>query len=216
MWKGGIILKKESFLTRQPGIIGADKYRQYAILIPLIQVDGATCLLFEKRSAKLRRQPGEICFPGGKLEPKESLLECAVRETVEELNIKKEQIKVIGVGDIYISHYNLMIHPFIGKIGDYRDTFSIDEVEEIIKVPLDFFRNHPPEVFESKIINQPAEDFPYEWIPGGVNYPWAKGIQEVLFYRYENWTIWGMTARIANSATKLIDEYPGCIDDDAI
>ncbi len=194
-------------MTRQPSIIGADRCRQYAILIPLIQVSGTTCMLFEKRSAKLRRQPGEICFPGGKLEPGEALMECAVRETVEELNVKKEQIKLIGVGDIYISPFNLMIHPFIGEIVDYKDTFSLDEVEEIIKVPLDFFRNHPPEVFESKLINQPAEDFPYEWIPGGVNYPWSKGIHEVLFYRYENCTIWGMTAHIVRSAIRLIDEY---------
>jgi 8-oxo-dGTP pyrophosphatase MutT (NUDIX family) len=198
---------KEEFLTRQPGIIGADKCRQYAILIPILRVEGDTYLLFEKRSGKLRRQPGEICFPGGKLEPSETLLECAIRETVEELNIKEEQIKVIGIGDIYISPFNMMIHPFIGELSDYNDTFSIDEVDEIIKIPLDFLRKHQPEIFKSKLINEPAEDFPYEWIPGGVEYPWAKGTHEVLFYRYHDWTIWGMTAQIVNSVTKLIDEY---------
>ncbi len=205
-----IILKKEAFLTRQTGIIGADKCRQYAILIPILRVEGDAFLLFEKRSDKLRRQPGEICFPGGKLEPDETLLECAVRETVEELNIQKEQIRVIGIGDIYISPFNMMIHPFVGEISDYNDTFSIDEVDEIIKVPLDFFRNHQPEIFTSKLINEPAEDFPYEWIPGGIEYPWAKGTHEILFYRYYDWTIWGMTAQIVNSVTKLIVEYKVC------
>ncbi|MDF2678314.1 MAG: hydrolase, partial [Bacillota bacterium] len=168
-----IFLKKEAFLNRQPAIIGAHKCRQYAILIPILREQGNTYLLFEKRSDKLRRQPGEICFPGGKLEQGETILECAVRETVEELNIQKEQIEVIGIGDIYISPFNLMIHPFVGEISDYNDTFSIDEVDEIIKIPLDFFRSHQPEIFESKLINEPAEDFPYEWIPGGTEYPWA-------------------------------------------
>ncbi|MDF2908179.1 MAG: hydrolase [Herbinix sp.] len=207
MSKGGIILKNDTFLTRQPRIIGADQCRQYAILIPILREDGETYLLFEKRSEKLKRQPGEICFPGGKLEPEETLLECAVRETTEELNILIEQIKVIGTGDIYYSPFNIMIHTFIGEIADYNDTFSIDEVDDIIKIPLDFFRNHQPEIFVSKLINEPAEDFPYEWIPGGVEYPWAKGNHEVLFYRYQNWNIWGMTAQIVRSATKLIEEY---------
>jgi hypothetical protein len=100
-----------------------------------------------------------------------------------------------------------MIHPFIAEISRYNDTFSIDEVDEIIKVPLDFFRNHQPEIFVSKLINEPADDFPYEWIPGGIDYPWAKGAHEILFYRYHTWTIWGITAQIVNSVTKLIDEY---------
>ena len=166
-------------------------------------------MLLEKRSQNLRRQPGELCFPGGKLEPGETLLECAVRETVEELNVRKEQIDMIGIGDIYYSPFNIMIHPFIGEITDYKDTYSLDEVEEIIKVPLDFFQSHEPEIFVSTLINKPAENFPYEWIPGGTEYPWAKGKHEVLFYRYHEWNIWGMTAQIIRSAVKLIEEFGG-------
>lgn len=168
---------------------------------------GVTYLLFEKRSDKLRHHPGEICFPGGKLEPDESLQECAVRETMEELHITREQIEIIGPGDIYLSPFNLMIHPFLGIIRDYKNTFGTDEVDEIIKVPIDFFRSHPPQKFETKLINEPPEDFPYEWIPGGTKYPWAKGTHDLLFYQYESWIIWGMTAQIVKSIVNLIDEY---------
>ncbi|WP_077610246.1 NUDIX hydrolase [Clostridium sp. Marseille-P2415] len=200
-------MEKEQFSNRRPGIIGEEKFRQYAVLIPMIDSSDITYLLFEKRSDKLRRQPGEICFPGGKLEAGESLQACAVRETIEELRVLRQQIEVTGPGDIYISPFNLMIHPFIGIIKDYQDTFSTDEVDEIIKVPLDFFRNHQPEKFESKLITEPPEDFPYEWIPGGIKYPWAKGTYDILFYQYENWIIWGMTAQIVKSAVNLIDQY---------
>ncbi|HAB62465.1 MAG TPA: CoA pyrophosphatase, partial [Lachnospiraceae bacterium] len=96
-------MKKEQFLLRQPGIIGEEEFRRYAVLVPLIDIDGITYLLFEKRSSTLRYQPGEICFPGGKHEAGESLQECAVRETVEELLVNQKQIEVIGPGDIYIS-----------------------------------------------------------------------------------------------------------------
>ncbi|MBP1755194.1 MAG: hydrolase [Firmicutes bacterium] len=205
--KGGFLLKKDAFINRQPGIIGADRCRQYSVLIPLLREGETTSMLFEKRSKNLRRQPGEICFPGGKQEPDETQLECAIREAAEELAIQREQISIIGTGDIYISPFNMIIHPFIGDITDYHDTFSTDEVEEIIKVPLEFFRNCSPEVFVGKLINEPAENFPYEWIPGGIEYPWTKGTHEVLFYRYHSWTIWGMTAHIVQSAIKLIDEY---------
>jgi len=201
------ILKKEQFLLRQPGIIGEEEFRQYAVLVPLIDIDGITYLLFEKRSSTLRYQPGEICFPGGKHEAGESLQECAVRETVEELLVNQKQIEVIGPGNIYISPFNLMIHPYIGIIREYRNTFSTDEVEEIIKVPLDFFRNQQPEKYESRLNHEPPKDFPYERITGGENYPWAKGTYEILFYHYENWIIWGMTAQIVKSAVNLIDEY---------
>lgn len=198
---------KEQFSTRQPDIIGEEKFRQYSVFVPMIDISGVTYLLFEKRSNKLRRQPGEICFPGGKREEGESFQDCAVRETVEELLIQQQQIEMIGPGDIYISPFNLVIHPFIGVIHNYQDTFSTDEVDQIIKIPLDFFRNHQPEKFESKLINEPPEDFPYEWIPGGIEYPWDKGTFDILFYQYEDFRIWGMTAQIANSVVKLMEKY---------
>jgi 8-oxo-dGTP pyrophosphatase MutT (NUDIX family) len=177
------------------------------VLIPLIDLSGSTYLLFEKRSSKLRRQPGEICFPGGKLEPGEALQDCAIRETSEELLVAKHLIEVIGPGDVYVSPFNLMIHPFIGVIKAYENSFSTEEVEEVIRVPLDFFLNHQPEKYESKLLHEPPEDFPYEWIPGGTKYPWSQGTYDILFYRYENWIIWGMTALIAQSAVTLMKEY---------
>lgn len=176
-------------------------------MIPIIDISGVPYLLFEKRSYKLKRQPGEICFPGGKLEPGESLKDCAVRETVEELKVLRKQIEIIGPGDIYISPFNIMIHPFVGIIKDYQNTFSTDEVDEVINIPFGFFHNQQPEKYESKLIHEPPEDFPYEWIPGGINYPWSKGTYDILFYQYENFTIWGMTAQIVRSAVNLIDEY---------
>lgn len=198
---------KNKFSIRQPGIIGEEQFRKYAVLVPLIYTPDGIFLLFEKRSNKLRHQPGEICFPGGKVETDESWEECAVRETMEELHIQKEQIEVIGPGDIFISPFNLMVYPFLGEIKEYDNTFSTDEVDEIFKVPLDFFRNQQPERFESQLIHKLSVDFPYEWIPEGENYPWAQGTYDVNFYRYDNLIIWGMTAHIVKSMVKLIDQY---------
>ena len=54
---------------------------EFAVLAPLVRVDGETHLLFEVRALHMRRQPGEVCFPGGQIEEGETPLEAAVRET---------------------------------------------------------------------------------------------------------------------------------------
>ena len=49
--------------------IGAERLqRNAAILLPLVEVNGEDALLFEVRSKRLEMQPGEICFPGGRIE----------------------------------------------------------------------------------------------------------------------------------------------------
>ncbi len=126
---------------------------------------------------------------------------------MEELHVLYEQVKVIGPGDIYLSPFQLMIQPFIGTVKDYNDTFSTDEVEEIIKVPLEFFKANPPKTYISRLVQEPPDDFPYEWIPGGEEYPWVKGTHEILFYQYGDITMWGMTAQIVKSSVELIEKY---------
>ncbi|MDK2809047.1 MAG: hypothetical protein PWP24_1784 [Clostridiales bacterium] len=196
-----------AFQNRRPKLIGEDSYPQYAVSIPLVKTEDGICLVFEKRAKKLRRQPGEICFPGGKLEEGESLVACALRETKEELLILEEQMTVIGPGDIFLSPFRFMIHSFLVKIDNYRGTYSSDEVEEILTIPLAFFYEHEPQTFQSILKNEPSHDFPYEWIPGGENYPWLKGSYDILFYRYGEETIWGMTAQLLKSAVELVKDY---------
>lgn len=201
------ISMQEKFVTRQPKIIGEGKLRHYSVLAPIIDAPEGSYLLFEKRSDKLNRQPGEICFPGGKLEPEESFEECAIRETMEELLIERNQIQILGPGDIFVSPFNIIVHPYIGSIKQYKDTYSLDEVADVIKVPLDYFQDNQPDQYGSIISNQLADNFPYDWIPGGENYPWAKGNYDILFYRYGEHMIWGMTAHIVRSVMELIEEY---------
>jgi 8-oxo-dGTP pyrophosphatase MutT (NUDIX family) len=195
------------FQTRHPGMIGESRFRKYAVLAPIVETADGKCLLFEKRSARLRRQPGEICFPGGKLEPGEEPLRCALRETTEELCVEERQIDVLGPGDIFVSPFNIIIYPFIGVLKEYRDTYNPDEVAEVLAVPIDFFLKNPPETYGSTIVNRLPQDFPYERIPGGANYPWASGSYDVLFYQYRQEIIWGITAYIVQSVAGLIDRY---------
>ena len=60
-------------------------------------------------------QPGEISFPGGRVEDGETFQEAAIRETCEELNLVPNQIDIWGeIG--YLIHQGRTIHCFVGKI----------------------------------------------------------------------------------------------------
>ena len=69
-----LLQTEEFFRTRRPGPM--DAAGSFAVLVPLVREQGGLSLLYEVRSRTMRRQPGEICFPGGKLEGAESPEEC--------------------------------------------------------------------------------------------------------------------------------------------
>ena len=57
----------EQFMDgRKPGAIGFRK--DCAVLIPLVERADGLHLLFEQRSSKMKTQPGDVCFPGGRME----------------------------------------------------------------------------------------------------------------------------------------------------
>ena len=81
-------------------------------MLPLIEINNETHVLFEVRSLNLRRQPGEICFPGGKIEQDDvDQRQCAIRETSEELGIHESDIEnVIPLDYMLNIRVRLFIH----------------------------------------------------------------------------------------------------------
>ena len=74
---------ERQFSNHIPALQGAAA--AYAVLVPLVYRKGEPWLLFEVRADTLGRQPGEVCFPGGRMEGVETPTDCALRETEEEL-----------------------------------------------------------------------------------------------------------------------------------
>ena len=92
--------------------------REFAVLILLTEIEGELCFVFEKRAAGIR-QPGDICFPGGKVEPGESLAECALRETEEEIGIRPSDIEVLGEFAVQYELTSIAMHSIVGFVqGD--------------------------------------------------------------------------------------------------
>ncbi|MBU4540345.1 MAG: CoA pyrophosphatase [Firmicutes bacterium] len=200
-------MEREDFFNRRPGMIGERNFSQYAVLVVMVETEEGPAFLFEKRAATLNRQPGEICFPGGRLENGETPMAAAIRETIEELLVDREQIEILGPGDLFISPFNFIIHPFIAILRDYQYSFGREEVSAVFTAPVHYFQEHKPKKYLNLLSHEQPNDFPYECIPGGKNYPWFKGTYEINFYTYHGDVIWGMTAGIVESAVELIQRY---------
>lgn len=192
--------------THAPKILGSDKFSKYAVLVPLIQKKDGIHVLFEVRSIELRRQPGEICFPGGKIDFQDSTeKDAAIRETVEELGIIEENIKGVLPLDFMLSPFGMIVYPFVGFINK-PETIQPNpsEVGEVFTVPLSFFMNTSPEIYQINFKVVPEGNFPFNLIPGGEKYNWrARGLDE-YFYRYEEKVIWGLTAKILSHLIEIL------------
>ena len=86
----------EKIKTHAATLVGIRHCKQFAVCIPLLETNEGYGLLFEVRSAKIDRQPGDICFPGGMLEPGETAAKAAVRETCEELLVEESSLELLG------------------------------------------------------------------------------------------------------------------------
>lgn len=142
-------LKTERGQVRQvrgdhQGNDGVDKpksLRPAAVLVPLIdRPDGITVLLTQ-RTAHLAAHAGQISFPGGRREPHDqSLLDAALRETDEEIGLKRERILPLGRLDTYVTRTAFRVEPWVGWISPPFDLVpDPNEVAEIFEVPLAFF-----------------------------------------------------------------------------
>lgn len=183
---------------RKPTLFNEDKIKKYAILLPLIEKDGETHLLFEVRSMNLNSQPGDVCFPGGKVDPTdESEKHAALRETIEELGVTSEDIFDVFPLDYMMPSPDRMIYPFIGRIEEKATIIpNKAEVDEVFTIPLRYFLETDPEKYDVFIEAVPADDFPLHLIVGGEDYNWQHRKVTQYFYTYNNYVIWGLTAKI--------------------
>lgn len=87
------------------------------------------------------KHSGEMGFPGGKYDPQDkNLEETALRECEEELGIPRTNISVLGCFDDHLTPKRFIITPFVVTIDENQlMTKNDDEVNEIVKIPVDFF-----------------------------------------------------------------------------
>jgi 8-oxo-dGTP pyrophosphatase MutT (NUDIX family) len=152
--------------------------RQGAVLCLLYPWQDGLHLLLTGRPDGLRHHSGQISFPGGRIDPDETALEAALRETAEEVGVAAETITVVGaLTPLYIPPSDFEVFPFVGYAGqrpDFRPNSA--EVAFLLEPALH-------ELLHPACCHYEERHFPH-W-PHPVRVPW---------FSVQGQRVWGATA----------------------
>ncbi len=167
-------------------IINGKKYRNSAVLIPLISNNQEIQIILTQRSNNLPSHAGQISFPGGKVDLKdESPVDTAYREASEEIGLSREKIEHLGYLDITTTGTDFMILPVVASISsNFVPKLNNDEVESLVYLPLNFIADTNNLQLMNKEINGDNRTF--------------------FVYEYDNYFIWGATARLLKALSERL------------
>ena len=111
-----------------------------SVLFPVVLREPEPSVLLTRRTEHLKDHPGQISFPGGRVEVDDaSPAHTALRETEEEIGLSSAHIEVIGYLPDYLTVTGFCVTPVVALVTPpftlRRDPI---EVAEVFEVPLAF------------------------------------------------------------------------------
>lgn len=168
----------------------------YAVLVPWVVTEDGEALLLEVRSEKVR-QPGEVCFPGGRIESGESAVQAAVRETCEELGVSESDIEIVDEREPLIMGDGRCVNVVEAVLNIDSDDMlhlSEDEVADVFLLPADWLKTQSIRHYDLK--EAADEDLPDQLLAYLSRYENYRKTGETDYIEYDGHGIWGLTARI--------------------
>ena len=113
--------------------------RPAAVLVPVVEHPEPTVLLTQ-RAQHLPDHPGQVSFPGGKIDkgdadPRDS----ALREAEEEIGLDRSHVDALGYLDLYMTTLGYRIVPMVARVAPgFALTLNENEVDAVFEVPLSF------------------------------------------------------------------------------
>lgn len=160
---------------------------EFAVLVALFEEMDTTRVLLTRRALHLRRNQGEVAFPGGRLEEGESPVQAALREAFVEVELEPSSVDVVGeLSALATVSRPSLIQPVVGVLSGRPDLrANPDEVSEIFDVALSELA--APGVFREEI-----------WMmPDGSGRP-------IYFYDVCDPPVWGATAKVLKELLEVI------------
>ena len=159
--------------------------RDAAVLAGIVDRPRPTFLLTH-RPSNMRAHPGQVAFPGGKIDPGETPVEAALRETWEELAIPPAAVTVIGQSDVYRTGTGYIITPVVALLPpDLTIVPNPTEVAQWFEVPVDYVFDAANHVVQSAM--------------------WNGMRREYLDIQWQEHRIWGVTAAIIANLSRRLD-----------
>jgi 8-oxo-dGTP pyrophosphatase MutT (NUDIX family) len=165
--------------------LASTELRPAAVLAAITEREDRPGFLLIHRPSNMRSHPGQVAFPGGKIDPGETPTEAALREAWEELGIHERDVQVIGTSDTYRTGSGYAITPVIAVVPpDLVINPSPAEVAQWFEAPVDF-------VFDpANHVQQSAH--------------WQGQERRYIEIMWEQHRIWGVTAAIIRNLSRRI------------
>lgn len=167
-----------------------------AVIVPTVVNDESPAdseILFTLRTQKVKTHKGQVSFPGGVYETKDSnLLQTALRETEEETGIDPQALTLAGMLNPYNTLTGYRIYPYLGFL-DRRPELKISkiEIEKTFYVPLRYILD-PSRISEHDI-------------------HWEGMTLRVKAIEWDKMIIWGATFNILVDLIRRVDDMMGGI-----
>ena len=159
-------------------------FRPAAVLAAITERERPGFLMIH-RPSNMRSHPGQVAFPGGKIDPGETPVEAALREAWEELGIHERDVTVIGTSDIYRSGSGYAVTPVIAVVPpDLELNPSPTEVAQWFEAPVDFVFDHQNQIEQSAF--------------------WQGAERRYIEIMWQQHRIWGVTAAIIHNLSRRI------------
>jgi len=183
-WIAGLTPEQTSGLRRQLPA----SFARAAVMVPLVERPEGLTVLLTQRASHLKNHPGQISFPGGRIEPQDAgPWEAALRETREEIGLEASFASLAGYLHDHMVLTGYLITPAVAFVQPgFTLKLDLTEVEDVFEVPLEF-------------VLDPAHHVPRQRLFAG---------HEFLTHDipYGNRHIWGATAGMLLSLCRLLRE----------